>query len=90
MEAGGAAGHFDGPAGYDIDLEVVLNGTVVARPPFLDELPRPGGNEQVVGDGGDLLRLSPRLLEDGELALQRTPFLLLVQGHLQCQPGGPG
>ena len=44
---------------------------------------RPGGDQQAVRDGRDLLRFLPRLLEDPQFAFQRPPFLLFVEGHFK-------
>ena len=57
------------------------------------------GEEQVVGDRGDLLGFAPRLLQLRQFAFERAPFLLFVQRHLQreargfghlADPSGPG
>ena len=46
--------------------------------------------KETVGNGGDFLSLSPGCLQSPQLSLQCHPLLLLVEGHLQRQPGGAG
>ena len=41
------------------------------------------GQQQRIGDAGDLLGLAPRTLELGQLALDGAALGLLVQRHLQ-------
>ena len=56
-------------------------------PTLPHEILRSLRQQQVVGDGRELLRISPRLLQQPQFAFQRAALLLLVERHLQGKPG---